>query len=72
MTESSPYFRPMGTSGANGNCGKSPEMTDKRMKAKYLKIRFQVLDWPLQHQSVGRNQIPGLDGSHRLLKQPEA
>ncbi|MGA6981173.1 MAG: hypothetical protein WBZ11_06440 [Candidatus Sulfotelmatobacter sp.] len=40
MDESSPYFRPRETAGANGNCGKSPKKTDKRMKVKYLKIRF--------------------------------
>jgi hypothetical protein len=40
MTVSSPYFRPLETARANGNCGKNPEMTDKRMKVKYLKIRF--------------------------------
>jgi hypothetical protein len=34
MDESSPYFRPWGAAGANGNCGKTPEMTDKRMKLK--------------------------------------
>jgi hypothetical protein len=34
----------MGAASANGNCGKNPEMTDKRMKAKYLKIRFKVPD----------------------------
>jgi hypothetical protein len=58
--------------GANGNCGKSPEMTDKGMKVKYLKIHFQGLDLPLEPQPVDRNQIPGLDGSRRLLKQPES
>ena len=42
--ESSPYFRLWWTSGANANCGKRPEKTDKGMKAKYLKIRLPVLD----------------------------
>jgi hypothetical protein len=50
MTLSSPYFRPQETARANGNCGKNSEMTDKRMKVKYLKIRFQRLDPPLEHQ----------------------
>jgi hypothetical protein len=72
MDRSSPYFRPWETAGANDICGKSPEMTHKRMKVKYLKIRFLVPDLPLVHQSVDRNQVLRLDCSRRLLKQHES
>jgi hypothetical protein len=48
------------------------EMTHKRMKVKYLKIRFLVPDLPLVHQSVDRNQVPRLDCLRRLLKQHES
>jgi hypothetical protein len=35
-------------------------MFDKRMKAKYLKISFQVLDGTLEHQRVRKESDPGL------------
>jgi hypothetical protein len=71
MDGSSPYFRPWMTACANGNCGKSSEKTDKRMKVKYLKIRFKSPHLPLVHP-VERNQVPRTDCSRQLLKQHES